>query len=336
MANKWFDITDERLMTFLGALDRAFNKDAIPYMIVGGIAQQVHMAKYLTAVHGRGLLDLATSGDIDLSNCMRSTDNVDVALGLVQDISYTEKINSLKADNKEAIETYGRKRKILSKGKRDAVDNLDMKERERLSQLEAKFRVIDGERKAEGDSRIRSVFDSLADIELDYGGNIVTIKRIRKGYERQIYTLGVNGGQDNDRPLTVNLRREARDVARNGCLGELDPELYSHFLFESRKENVEYTDESNVSLNIMRPEDLLITKILMWRSNDKKDALDLFNYARESGNPIKYDIVKSVLLREREVKYIEDGKEKTFMMKNPVLVERERLFREFVESKPSA
>ena len=157
------------------------------------------------------------------------------------------------------------------------------------------------------------------------------MKQVRRGSNKLVYTLGEYGNQNDKEPLTVNLCRDARDVSRNGCLSELDAELYSNFLFLAQDEKVKipYMD-SEVSLRIMTPEDLLITKILMWRANDSEDAQRLVRYSEESGKPIKYKTVEDVLLKEKEIVYEENGKEKRAKIKNPVLVERYDTFRKFV------
>ena len=339
MTNQWFNIADEKLLTYLSGLDKSLTEASIPCMIFGGVATQAHIARYLTQIHGRDLLDLATSGVIDISNFMRSTNNVDIALGLVQNVSYTQKIADLESQSKEAEKNYGRARKLLLKGKKGAVENLDRQEQERKARFSNLVRAVDDERKAMRDQRFNSILDSFADAELDSltEGNPITVKQSRRGYSRLVYTLGEYGQQNDKEPLTVNVCREAQDVSKNGCLNELDAELYSSFLFgaQAGKVKIPYMDTS-VSLRVMTPEDLLVTKILMWRHNDREDAQRLVNYARESGNPINYDIIEDIVHKKRKVIYRENEVEKCMELENPILAERYEIFKRYVESKPVA
>ena len=332
MAEKWFNIADEKLLTYLNSLDGSLTGASISYMIYGGVATQAHIARYLTAIHGRDLLDLATSGDIDLSNYMRSTNNVDIAFGLIQDDSHIQRIQDLKGQDEESAKKYEKTRKLLSKGKKGALDEFDRQESERKDRFSNSIRAIEEERKILRDERFNLILDSFVDTELKSftEGSPITMKQVRRGSNKLIYTLGEYGHQNDREPLTVHLCRDARNVSRNGCLSELDVELYSNFLFgAAEKVKIPYMD-TEVSLRVMTPEDLLITKILMWRPNDKEDAQRLVRYAVESGNQIDYDAVEDVLLKEKEIRYNEDGKEKTVKIRNPVLNERYNTFRKFI------
>ncbi|MBI2449147.1 hypothetical protein HYV49_02525 [Candidatus Pacearchaeota archaeon] len=310
MANNWFDISDERFLTFLNSLGKAVSANDIPYAFVGGVATQVHMADYLCIVHGTTLSDLLISGEIDLSNYIRSTDNVDIAFGLPQDSRYKEKIGLLQKEDKEAAAKYERTKKMLRPSQ---IAALDRNEQERRAELNARLNSVNEQRKTMKEERIRSVLDSLVDAEFDSisGKAIITVKQVRHGISHPKYTLGMYDIQDGDKPIDVNICREARDVARNGDLSELDSELYAKFLFEARDVKIPYADGIDVSLRVMRPEDLLITKISLKKHKHNLDALNLINYSREARMPIDDDIVKETLSRN-PVLYVDYEKFKEF------------------------
>ena len=312
MANKWFNLSDGRFLTFLNSMGKKVYASGIPYMFVGGVAHQVHMASYLCGIYRKNLMDLATSGEIDLSNYLRSTDNVDVAFGLPQDSGYTEKVEALRKEDEEAVSRYERAKKMLRPSQ---MVELNRKEQERKDRLNSRLNAINEQRKIMREERIRLTLDSLVNEELDSisGKEIITVKQVRHGYNHPRYTLGMYDVQDRDRPLDVNLCREARDVSRNGDLKELDDELYARFLFEAKDIVIPYADSIDVTLRVMRAEDLLITKISLWKHKHIVDSLNLVNYARKAGIPIDDNVVEEVLF------------------KNPILYSDYLRFKEFEE-----
>ena len=82
MKRALFDLTDEEFATLLERTDLAFRNAGIPYMFVGGSAVQTINSSYLCDHFGMSLIDLANSDKVRMQDCLRATDDVDIALKL--------------------------------------------------------------------------------------------------------------------------------------------------------------------------------------------------------------------------------------------------------------
>ncbi len=85
MKRALFDITDEEFATLLERTNDSFKEAGIPHMFVGGSAVQAITSSYLCEHFGMPLLDLANSDEVRVQDCLRATDDVDVALRLEGD-----------------------------------------------------------------------------------------------------------------------------------------------------------------------------------------------------------------------------------------------------------
>lgn len=67
-------------MNLVVRTDGAFRRAGIRHMIVGGVANQIHVARYLCDIYDKNLADLASQGI--LCDSLRYTDDLDVAVGM--------------------------------------------------------------------------------------------------------------------------------------------------------------------------------------------------------------------------------------------------------------
>ena len=81
-----FNIADEEFMVLLERANTSFGKKGIRHMFVGGTANQIHVSRYLCDIYNKDLLDIGELSDVPLSDYLRATDDVDIALR----IPYTE------------------------------------------------------------------------------------------------------------------------------------------------------------------------------------------------------------------------------------------------------
>lgn len=86
-----FDVADEDFLTFLDRLDAGMRASKMPYMISGGVAIQVHVAKNWCHAHRKTLADLAM--DTEERRHLRSTNNIDMVLG--RDVKRCEKLQEV-------------------------------------------------------------------------------------------------------------------------------------------------------------------------------------------------------------------------------------------------
>lgn len=103
MKRPLFNIADEEFMTLLERTKEGFDREGIDYMLVGGVATQIHVAKALCDVYEENLVDLAGSGKLRLQDHLRSTDDIDMAL----------RIDDSDQDEKKEINVARRIYKVL-------------------------------------------------------------------------------------------------------------------------------------------------------------------------------------------------------------------------------
>jgi len=80
MKRALYSLDDEEFMTLLGRTDDVLRRRNIPYMFVGGVATQAHIANYLCKTKGTTLYDLANSPEFRVPDHLRATDDVDITL----------------------------------------------------------------------------------------------------------------------------------------------------------------------------------------------------------------------------------------------------------------
>lgn len=85
MKQELFNVADEEFMTLLQRTNEGFEQAGIPFMFVGGVANQTHVAKYLCDINQTNLIDLIQSKKIRVQDCLRSTDDVDIVTRLSDD-----------------------------------------------------------------------------------------------------------------------------------------------------------------------------------------------------------------------------------------------------------
>ncbi len=341
MVNQWFSISDERFLTFLSGLNNSLAKSEVPYMFAGGIAHQVHMARYLCSIHGATLEELAKSGEIHLPNHIKATDNVDIALGLIADKNYSAAVKALEEKNEEAARKYKNAIKMLKPNQRIEAEKREAMRKEEIKNEINKLKL---DRDYQTDKRIRETLDEYKVKALDSltQKEIITIKQTREGHSRRVYTLGVFEEQNDEQPLTIKLYHKIEDVAKNGHLKELSEELYPKFLFEAQNIVIHYAPGLDISLKVMRPEDLVTTKISLWSkptngspdapNRHVNDALDILNYSKKSGNPVNYEIIEENLCKKRTIVSRANSKEEEITLDNPILREHYALLRQLADT----
>lgn len=78
MKRELFNLADEEFMTLLIRTHEGFIRENIPYMYVGGVANQAHISHLLCKTHKGTLYDIVRSGKIRVQDYLRSTDDVDI------------------------------------------------------------------------------------------------------------------------------------------------------------------------------------------------------------------------------------------------------------------
>src|SRR3989338_6664663 len=91
MKQELFNITDEELATLLKRTHEGFKNEQVPYMFVGGIANQVHIARLLCDIYKNNLMEIIKSAKIRTQDHFRSTDDVDIATRLDDDVNDEKK-----------------------------------------------------------------------------------------------------------------------------------------------------------------------------------------------------------------------------------------------------
>ncbi len=79
MKKEIYSLADEEFVTLLDRTHRAFEKNAVPYMLVGGVAIQAHIIQYLCKT-GKTLLDLIKDPNFRMQDHLRATDDIDITL----------------------------------------------------------------------------------------------------------------------------------------------------------------------------------------------------------------------------------------------------------------
>lgn len=100
MKRALYDLTDEEFVTLLERTHIAFGNAKIPYMFVGGVAVQAHIADCLCR-NGKNLADFANSPDFRVQDHLRATDDVDITLSRKaesDDVSFANKIYAVLND----------------------------------------------------------------------------------------------------------------------------------------------------------------------------------------------------------------------------------------------
>lgn len=147
MKRALYSIDDEEFMTLLERTDDVLMTRKIPYMFVGGVATQAHIANYLCQKEkGTSIHDLAYSSDFRIQDHLRATDDVDITLdprGISEDPSDTKvsqeimsALNQIEGDGVYAspteehlvsikLERSGKKRPIFRLGLDKDADSPD-------------------------------------------------------------------------------------------------------------------------------------------------------------------------------------------------------------------
>lgn len=82
MKRALYSLDDEEFITFLGRTQEVLSHHEIPYMFVGGVASQAHIAGGLSKQMNRTLSEMSHSSDIRIQDYLRATDDVDITLDL--------------------------------------------------------------------------------------------------------------------------------------------------------------------------------------------------------------------------------------------------------------
>ena len=80
MKRALYSLADEEFVTLLARTDSAFQEAKMPYMFVGGVATQAHIANYLCKENNKTILDLVESSDFRIQDYLRATDDVDITI----------------------------------------------------------------------------------------------------------------------------------------------------------------------------------------------------------------------------------------------------------------
>jgi len=75
-----YNLANEEFVTLLGRVEEGFEKEGIEHVYVGGVANQIHVAKALCEQYNEPLVDLIKSRKVRDQDHLRATDDIDVAL----------------------------------------------------------------------------------------------------------------------------------------------------------------------------------------------------------------------------------------------------------------
>lgn len=154
MKRELFNVADEEFIALLKRTHEGFQEAGVSYMFVGGVANQLHIAKLLCNLHKDNLVNIVKSNKIRIQDYFRSTDDVDIVTKF-EDESSDEKRKELNT-----------RKKIFS------VLDYIIEEKEYLSPTEEHIVSIDLDRRA----HVRPVFalgvDGIVDPDKKVSFNI--------------------------------------------------------------------------------------------------------------------------------------------------------------------
>jgi hypothetical protein len=144
MKRALYSLDDEEFVTFLGRTQEVLQNHGIPYMFVGGVASQAHIASALTKQENKALYDLAHNSDVRIQDHLRATDDVDITLDLrafgdAQDVRVAQRVLNAVADIEGEglysspmhnvveikLERHGAKRPVFRLGLNENADSSD-------------------------------------------------------------------------------------------------------------------------------------------------------------------------------------------------------------------
>jgi hypothetical protein len=199
-----YKLTNEEYFWALKSVSAELNKNSINYVLVGGLATQLQIAKMLG--QGKNLKDS------DLASLLRSTDDFDIALEGTNEKeimdSIIDKYKDLSEDTDDAIyemdvERAGAKRPIIS------VDstNVDFKQRIMMN-----FSYDEKDLKKLDPKVYKQVLDSAEEIDLDYDQNLHLSVRVA----RPEYLIAAKLTRYNDRDkYDIKMLLKAAKVSGN-------------------------------------------------------------------------------------------------------------------------
>lgn len=82
MKRALYSLDDEEFTTLLERTDQVLRSRNIPYMFVGGVGTQAHIANCLCKKQGATLCDLANSAEFRIQDHLRATDDADITLDM--------------------------------------------------------------------------------------------------------------------------------------------------------------------------------------------------------------------------------------------------------------
>jgi len=85
MKRQIYDLTDQPLIMFADRVGKVLRDNDIQHNIVGGVAAQAYILKMMTDVYGKNVTEIAADPSIRIQDYIRSTDDIDMALGLTGD-----------------------------------------------------------------------------------------------------------------------------------------------------------------------------------------------------------------------------------------------------------
>ncbi len=82
MKRQLYDLTDEAFAVFVNRIGSVLRDENVTHNIVGGTASQAYILDLMTKKYGRNIVDLTADPDVRIQDYVRSTDDIDIALGL--------------------------------------------------------------------------------------------------------------------------------------------------------------------------------------------------------------------------------------------------------------
>jgi len=85
MKRQLYDLTDPAMFMFVDKVGKVLKEEEIPHNVVGGLAVQTYMLDMFSKKYNCTISDLVKNPDFRVQDYIRSTDDIDLALGIAGD-----------------------------------------------------------------------------------------------------------------------------------------------------------------------------------------------------------------------------------------------------------
>jgi hypothetical protein len=130
------------------------------------------------------------------------------------------------------------------------------------------------------------------------GESILGYTLARKGLQRPIFQVYLDGETDDDSRVTLNIGRNTSG------LHNLDKQFYDIFVKYGEEIFIPYNERFELKTRVISPAHLFASKIAKFRAKDTMDIHNLADLMRGSGEEIDLSEIKRLVLPDHEINYV--------------------------------